>query len=116
FVYVAWRLVSVALPAESDGKAWLNRVGYTVSAIVYVALGVSAVSLARNPGKAGETGQSEDAKVERFTADVLGWTGGRLLVGLAALVVIGIGVAFAWKGIGGSFAKQVAHRPVGPFS
>jgi hypothetical protein len=116
FVYVAWRLVTVALPAENDGKAWLNRIGYTVSAIVYVALGVSAVSLAQNPGKAGETGDREDAKVEQFTADVLGWTGGRLLVGLAALIVIGIGVAFAWKGIGGSFAKQVEHRPVGPFS
>jgi hypothetical protein len=108
--------VTVALPAENDGKAWLNRIGYTVSAIVYVALGISAVSLARNPGKAGETGQREDAKVEQFTADVLGWTGGRLLVGLAALIVIGIGAAFAWKGLGGSFAKQVEHRSVGPFS
>ena len=116
FVYSAWRIVTVLLPADNDGKAWLNRLGYTVSAIVYIALGLSAVSLARDPGKAGETGQREDAKVEQFTADVLGWTGGRTIVGLVAVIVIGVGLAFAWKGIGGSFAKQVEHRSVGPFS
>jgi hypothetical protein len=116
FVYATWRVVTVLLPAENDGKAWLNRVGYTISAIVYVALGLVAVSLARNPGKAGEAEEREDAKVEQLTADVLGWTGGRYIVGLMALIVIGVGVAFAWKGLGGSFAKQVEHRGVGPFS
>jgi hypothetical protein len=116
FVYAAWRLVTVLLPADNEGKAWLNRIGYVVSAIVYIALGLSALSLARNPGQAGETEEREDAKVEQLTADVLGWSGGRYLIGLVALVVIAIGVAFAWKGIGGSFAKQVENRGVGPFS
>jgi hypothetical protein len=116
FVYAAWRIVTVLLPADNEGKAWLNRLGYTISAIVYVALGVSAILLARDPGKADETGRREDAKVEQFTADMLGWTGGRYLVGLIALILIGVGTAFAWRGIGGSFAKQVEHRPVGPFS
>lgn len=114
FVYSAWRLVTVALPADNDAKAWVTRIGYAVSAIVYVALGFTAISIARNPGKAGEAQQREDAKVEQLTADVLGWTGGRWLVGLVGLVVLGIGVAFAWKGIGGSFAKQVENRSVGP--
>lgn len=115
FVYSAWRIVTVVLPAGSDGKAWINRVGYAVSAVVYVALGLSAISLARDPGQAGATGAREDARIEQLTADVLGWTGGRWLVGLVAVIVIGVGAAFAWKGIGGSFSKQVEQRSVGPF-
>lgn len=116
FVYSAWRLVTVALPAGTKGKAWINRVGYTVSALLYAFLGFTAISIARDPGTAGTADQREDAKVEQMTADVLGWTGGRYLVGFAGLVVLGIGAAFAWKGIGGSFAKQVERRRVGPFS
>ena len=81
-----------------------------------VALALSAISLARNPGGAGSTAGREDAKVEQFTADVLGWTGGRYLVGAIGLVVLGIGAAFAWKGLSGDFAKQVENRRVGPFS
>ena len=74
------------------------------------------ISLARNPGGADSAEGKEDAKVEQLTADVLGWSGGRYLVGAIGIVVVGIGVAFAWKGIGGSFAKQVENRRVGPFS
>ena len=115
-VYVAWRVVTILLPAENSAKAWVTRIGYGVSAAVYVALALSAISLARNPGGAGSTEGREDAKVEQFTADVLGWTGGRYLVGAIGLVVLGIGAAFAWKGLSGDFAKQVENRRVGPFS
>jgi len=44
------------------------------------------------------------------------WTGGRWLVGIAGVVVVGIGVYFAWKGITASFEKQLERRRVGPLS
>lgn len=116
FVYVAWRIVSILLPAENEAKTWVNRIGYTVSVLVYIALALSAISIARNPGTSDAAEGREDAKVEQLTADVLGWTGGRYLVGAIGLLLLGIGAAFAWKGIGGSFAKQVENRRVGPFS
>jgi hypothetical protein len=114
FVYAAWRLVTVALPADTDGHALLKRVGYVVSAIVYVALGLTAISLARSPGTSGAEG--EDSKIGSFTADVMGWTGGRWLVGLIGLTVIGIGVYFFVKGVTGKFEKEIEHRSVGPLS
>jgi hypothetical protein len=116
FIYAAWRIVTVVLPADTDTEAWLNRIGYTVSAIVYIALGLTAISLARQPGTASsEASRQEDAKIEQFTADVLGWSGGRLLIGLLGLVVIAIGFVFAWKGISASFTKHLEQRRVGPF-
>jgi len=116
FIYAAWRIVTVVLPADNDTAAWLNRIGYTVSAIVYIGLALTAISLARQPGTAAsETSQQEDATIEQFTADVLGWSGGRLLVGVLGLVVIAIGFVFAWKGISASFTKHLEKRSVGPF-
>jgi hypothetical protein len=114
-VYAVWRLVTVILPAGTGGHAVLRRVGYVVSAATYVALAVTAVSLARHTGSSGG-GQSQDSRVSKLTADVLAWSGGRLLVGLAGLVVIGVGVYFFWKGVTASFAKELEHRSVGPIS
>ena len=46
-LYAAWRLVTIALPAENSAKAWATRVGYSVSAVIYAALGWTAISFAR---------------------------------------------------------------------
>jgi hypothetical protein len=116
FIYAAWRIVTVALPADTDGHAMLKRVGYVVSAIVYVVLGLTAISLARHPGTSGSEAETEDSRIGTFTADVMGWTGGRWLVGVIGLVVIGIGAYFLYKAVSGRFEKELEHRSVGPFS
>jgi hypothetical protein len=117
FIYAAWRIVTVALPADTDGHSVLKRIGYVVSAVVYVVLGVTAISLARRPGSpASGSAPSEDARIETFTADVMGWTGGRWLVGAAGLVVFGIGVYFLVKAVTRKFEKELEHRAVGPLS
>lgn len=115
FLYAAWRLLTVFLPADLDLHAVLRRIGYTVSAAVYVALGLAAVSLARRPGSSSGGG-SQDSRVTEITTSVMEWTGGRWLVGVAGVVVVGIGIYFAWKGVSGSFEKQLEHRRVGPLS
>ncbi len=116
FIYAAWRIVTVALPADTDGHALLKRVGYVVSAIVYVVLGLTAISLARHPGTSESGAQAEDSRIGSFTAAVMGWTGGRWLVGAIGLTVIGIGVYFFVKGVTGRFEKDLEHRSVGPLS
>ena len=117
FVYAAWRIVTVVMPADTDGHALLKRIAYLVSAIVYVFLALTAISFARHPGTSGTAStEGEDAKIERFTADVMGWTGGRWLVGLIGLVVIGIGVYFFVKAVTGKFEKDLEHKSVGPLS
>lgn len=115
FLYAAWRLLTVILPADLDAHAVLRRIGYTVSAATYVVLGLAAVSLASRPGSGG-SGSSQDSRVTEVTKSVMEWTGGRWLVGIAGVVVVGIGGYFAWKGISGSFEKQLERRGVGPFS
>ena len=80
-LYVAWRLVSIVLPAENSAKAWLTRAGYLVSAVVYVALGMDG-DVVRPAPAGGDRAETEDAKVERFTRDLMEMTGGRWLVGV----------------------------------
>jgi len=117
FVYAAWRIVTIILPAKTDGHALLKRVGYAVSAAVYIALGLTAITLARRPGtpQTGST-TTEDTRVEQFTSDAMGWNGGRWIVAAIGLLVIGIGVYFVFKGLTGSFEKELEHRSVGPLS
>lgn len=117
FLYAAWRIVTVLLPAEVDGHSVLRRIGYSVSAATYIALGITAVSLATKPGSSGGGGESsQDSQVTKVTQSVMEWPAGRWLVGLAGLVVIGIAVYFAYKAYTASFEKEIEHRSIGPFS
>lgn len=115
-VYSTWRFVTVILPAGTGGHALLRRVGYAISGLTYVALAFTAISLARGSGSSAGGGESQDSQVSGATADVLAWSGGRFLVGLAGLVVIGVGVYFLSKGLRASFENDLEHRSVGPFS
>lgn len=116
-LYVLWRLVTIALPASNDAKAWATRAGYAVSVIVYSVLAWSAISIARHRQSANASGnQSEDAKVERFTRDVLEMTGGRWLVGIIGVAVILIGAYFVHRGVTASFRKELEGGGVGPIS
>lgn len=118
-VYSSWRFVTVILPAGTGGHALLRRIGYAISGLTYVALAFTAISLARRSGSSGggaSGGESQDAQVSGATADVLAWSGGRYLVGLAGLVVIGVAAYFLWKGLTASFESDLEHRSVGPFS
>lgn len=112
-LYAIWRLVSALLPAESTPKAWATRAGYVASAAVYGFLAWTALSFARHTTTSGDT-QGEDAKVERFTRDLMDNTGGRWLVGAIGVAVIAIAVYFAIKGAKASFRDELEPRGVGP--
>jgi len=113
-LYVAWRLVSIVLPAENSAKAWLTRAGYLVSAAVYAALAWSALSFARHTS-ASSGSESEDAKVERFTRELMEKTGGRWLVGAIGVAVICVGAFFVVRGLRATFRDELEPRGVGPF-
>jgi hypothetical protein len=115
-LYVLWRLISIALPADnSSAKTWLTRAGYLVSAVVYAVLAWSAVSFATHDRATGRA-QTEDAKVERFTRDVMDMTAGRWLVGALGVVIVAVGLYFVYKGLRATFRDELEPAGVGPVS
>jgi hypothetical protein len=113
FIYALWRLMSVLLPADNDVKTWLTRAGYLVSALTYLLLAWTAVTLARRPRSSGE---SEDARVERFTRDVMNDDFGRAAVFAIGAVLLVLAAVFLWKAVSAHFESQLLPGGVGPVS
>lgn len=116
-LYAMWRLVTVVLPADNTAKAWATRVGYAVSALIYLFLAWSAWSFVNSgdSSKASE-GATEDAKVEGVTNNLLAHAGGRWFLVLVAVVVVGLGGYFVVKGLRRHFDDQLKGGGVGPLS
>lgn len=105
-LYAIWRLFTVVLPGDWTGKALLDRIGYLVSAGVYVSLLITIADIVRTASS--DSDESEDRMIEGIVSDVLSITAGRTMVILAGLVVVGIGVAFGRKGVTRSFREQIS--------
>jgi len=102
-LYIIWRILSVAVISGKGVREWGERVGYTFSGIFYLLLAYTA-------GKAAFTGvdPEESNTVESLSTSVMEMTGGRVMVGAAGLVTIGVGVFFiVHKGIQRSFADDL---------
>lgn len=113
FIYALWRLMSVLLPADNDVKTWLTRAGYLVSAVTYLLLAWTAFTLARRPRSSGE---SEDARVERFTRDLMNDDLGRAAVFAIGAVLLILVAVFVWKAVTAHFESQLLPGSVGPVS
>ena len=112
--YIAWRLVSILLPADNTAKAWLTRLGYLVSVLVYIGVAWTAVSYARAGGSAGS--ETEDSRIERLSAEWLQKSSGQWLIGIIGVVVFAVGLAFIYRGISADFRKELEPGGVGPIS
>ncbi|MEO6125270.1 MAG: DUF1206 domain-containing protein, partial [Ilumatobacteraceae bacterium] len=94
-LYAAWRVVSALLPGGTDGEAMVHRIGYLISAVVYIALAISAITLARSAAKQPNGNQ----KVTDISASIMEHSAGRWLIGLAGAIMVGAGLYRIWKGI-----------------
>ncbi|NEM08639.1 DUF1206 domain-containing protein [Geodermatophilus normandii] len=98
---------------SATGEARKRAVKKTVKAVaktlVYVALAYTAFRFATGGGS------SSSAQQQQTAAGVFGWPGGRWLVGLVGLVVIGVGVHHVLKGVKKSFLEEIdlASAPPG---
>ncbi|MGY1809046.1 DUF1206 domain-containing protein [Blastococcus sp. SYSU D00669] len=82
-------------------KALWKSAKALAKAAVYAALAVLAIKFATG------NGQSSSQSQQQTTAGVFGWPAGRWLVGIAALVLVGIGVHHVVKGVKKSFLKEI---------
>lgn len=107
FGFAVWQLTDTVwgVPGEDDDatKKALGRAKAACTAVAYAALGVTGLRLATGSGSSSSSSSGE----RRGTATVLGWPGGQFLVGIAGLVVVGIGGYAIVKGIRAGFEKRM---------
>jgi len=90
FGYVVWRAVGAFMAPEGEGTG--RRVFYAVSGAVYAGLAIWAARLALGGGGGGGEGSGGQGQSMGWTADLMGAPGGRWLVGIAGLALLGYGV------------------------
>ena len=108
--YALWRFVHAALghgPERSDSG--LDRVTALCSGIVYAGLCALAVEILLGSGGGGSSTSPDKA-----TGGVLGWNGGTWLVGLAGLVMIGVGAYQGYRGVTHDFLRDSKSEEMGP--
>lgn len=101
--YAAWKLTLGVFgrgPEGAESFELKDRVANVAGGIGYLVFFAVAVRiLVSGSGKSSET-------PSRAAAGVLGWPGGQLIVGLAGVVLVGIGVAQVLDAVGGGFADD----------
>jgi hypothetical protein len=99
-----WRIVRAAIghgPEQSDST--MDRIAGFASGIAYAALCVTAVKIVIVIGAGGG---ERSGHPDHAAAGVLGWTGGRWLVALAGVVLLGVAADQAHKGIKRTFLEK----------
>lgn len=103
-LYCLWRILSVAVIRSNDLSAWLDRIGYTFSAVFYAVLAWVAAR-----GALLGADPERDNTVERLSQSVMDSTLGRGAVMLAGIVTFVVGAFFVVrKGLMRSFADDLS--------
>jgi len=103
--YALWRLSEAAFGVTGDGRGAGPRLQSLARAVAYLVLAGTAVS-----ALAG-SGSSQSAQQESLTARVMSHSGGRWLVALVGLVIVGIGATLVVQGWKLSFMRYFAAVP-----
>ena len=109
-VYAAWRVVSALLPGGSDAKAWVMRIGYLVSAVIYTTFALTAISLAGS-ARANPDG---NATVTSLSGSVMEHAGGRFVIGVVGVVTIAAGLYRFVKGVRGDVTDELDLSTLSP--
>lgn len=107
--YALWRFVQAAVEDEEDedgakgaAKKWGKRAGYAGRGLIYAGLTFSTAKILVGAG--GQ--QSQNEKAHKTTAAVLDWPGGRWIVGIAGIVIVGVGLWNAYRGLARKFEDK----------
>ena len=97
---VAWKLLQAAAGDPVEGSDAVDRVGYAIKAVAYVALLAAAVSVLVDNwnSNTGQESGGSDSKQEA-TATVLDWPAGQFLVIVVGLGIIAFGLVQAWTDV-----------------
>jgi hypothetical protein len=103
FLLVGWRLVEAAVGhRDEDGaKRTGKRIVSLGKAVVYGAIGASALQIAIGAGSGG-------GGTDSMTAKLMDLPAGRWIVGIVGLVIIGIGTALVVRAWTDAFAENLS--------
>lgn len=108
FGYALWSLIRAALDPEhkgTDSKGIVERVGYAVSGLSYGLLAFATYGLITAGASAARNG-AQGAQTQQMTASILSNSWGPWVVGIAGVIVIGIGLAQVVRGLRPDFHRQ----------
>jgi hypothetical protein len=108
--YALWRFLHALLghgPEKSDSG--FDRLAAFGSGASYALLCAVAIEILIAGGGSGSSGNAK-----RSTAGVLGWTGGTWIVGIAGVVLCGVALYQAYRGISRDFLKDSKTEEMGP--
>ncbi len=96
--YAVWRFIAAYYDLENRGgdeEGMAKRLGLVVTGVIHLALGlgIAALTLGIGGGSGGGGGGASN-----WTAKVLQMPGGKWIVGIAALGIIGAGIHYVLKG------------------
>ncbi|MRX42737.1 DUF1206 domain-containing protein [Agromyces kandeliae] len=103
FALAIWQVTEAFLERDPDTKKkWGHRIKYVGTAVAYVSIG--ATSLVYALGGRSDSDQSS----QTLTAQLLAAPGGVVLLVVVGLVIVGIGIAFVYRGATQRFAKHLS--------
>ena len=103
-----WQLAEALLPRIGDVKDQLaDRAKALAKGVVYLVLAVSTLSFARGTG----SGSSSSNQTKDFTATLMSHAGGRVLVFVVGLAIIGVGGYHVYKGVTKRFLDDLVGDP-----
>lgn len=105
FGYVMLRFFQAFKDIDNKGadmKGIMDRIGYTLSAFLYLGIGAYALKLVF-----GGSGGGGDSSRQFVVSKVLEYPGGQYVVGIAGAIGIGMGIYQIFRGATGKFMKRV---------
>ncbi len=103
--YAIWRFAQTFLDKNHEGdgmKGLAKRAGYFGRGAIYTGLTFSTVKILAGSGQQ----QSQNAKAHKTAATVLSWPGGKWIVGIAGLCLIGAGLYNGYRGVTKKFLEK----------
>lgn len=106
FVLLAlWNLTEAIVGYRGSDDAWKDRLKHVAKAATYAFLAFTV-------GRFAAGGSSDSAAQNKeLTSGLLGAPGGRVLVALAGLVVLGVGAYHVHKGLAKKFLQDLREHP-----
>lgn len=111
--YSLWRIVQTMFDPEHsyeelNAKRIAQRIGYAFSAIAYAGLAWTAIRLILG------TGSRNNNSTQDWTARIMAQPFGRWLVGLAGLVVLGVGISYLYQAYKAKFQRHFQLHQLSP--